>query len=343
MVAELVALFVLLLVTGAEWLHLRRTRRVAQLAFGPGQRPRWWASAAPVLRTLSLAALAWGLVTLLLIEPKVHGEKTVDKAKLRHLVLLLDVSPSMRLEDAGPTGKQARAARVADLLESFYERSGMQFKTSVLAFYTGAKPVATETTDMEIIRNILNELPMHYAFTAGETDLFSGLEEVANLAKTWKPKDATLVILSDGDSVPGTGMPKMPPSIAHTLVVGVGDTSVGKFINGRQSRQDASTLRQVAIRLGGVYHNGNEKQIPTDTLRMVTAEARPSRFEALTRREYALIACGISAATFAILPVLLVSFGTAWRPGVRSGAPLKSHTSAIGSKKVDRPALTGVS
>ena len=37
----------------------------------------------------------------------------------------------------------------------------------------------------------------------------------------------------------------------------------GKFIAGHQSRQDASTLRQVAVRLSGTYHNGNEKHLPT--------------------------------------------------------------------------------
>lgn len=337
MVALFMAMVVLVLATGAETLHARRVRHVAQLAFGPSQQPRLWARAAPALSTLALTALAWGLTTLLTIGPKVHGSTNIDKAKLRHLVLLLDVSPSMRLQDSGPTKKQARAARVADLLKSFYERSGMQFKTTVVAFYTGAKPVATETTDMEIIDNILNDLPMHYAFPVGETDLFAGLNEVANLAKPWKPNDATLVILSDGDSVPGTGMPKLPPSISHTLVVGVGDTRVGKFINGRQSRQDASMLRQAAIRLGGVYHNGNEKQIPTETLRMVTAEARPSRFEALTRREYALIAIGLGGVTYAALPVLLTVCGAAWRPGVRKSGPQAT------AKKIDRRQTAAVS
>ncbi len=342
MVAELVALATLVFVAGAELLHQRRVRHVAQLAFGPDRRPRWWARFAPAIRTLSLGLLAWGLTTLLMIEPKVHGSEAVDKSKLRHLILMLDVSPSMRLQDAGPTHKQARAARVADLLDSFYARSGMQFKTTVVAFYTGAKPVATETVDMEIIRNILNDLPMHYAFQSGETDLFAGLEEVVELAKPWNPRDATLVILTDGDSVPGTGMPKLPASISHTLVVGVGDTRVGKFINGRQSRQDASTLRQVAIRLGGVYHNGNEKQIPTDMVRLVTAQSRESVFEAFTRREYALIACGVGGVTFALLPVFLGVFGAAWRPGVRNHSRLGEAEGAKQSKKVDRRAAAAV-
>jgi Ca-activated chloride channel family protein len=342
MVAELVAFAVLIFVAAAELIHLRRVRSVAQLAFGPGKQPRIWARFAPAMRTIALGALAWGLVTLILVQPKVHGGQDVDKSKLRHLVLLLDVSPSMRLNDAGPTHKQTRAERVADLLDSFYDRSGLQFKTTVIAFYTGAKPVAEETVDMEIIRNILNELPMHYAFQVGETDLFAGLEQVAEIAKPWNPKSATLVILSDGDSVPGTGMPKLPPSISQTLVIGVGDQRTGKFINGRQSRQDASTLRQVAIRLGGEYHDGNDKQIPTELVRIATADPRKAPFLALTRREYALIACAIGGVTFAVVPVLLGMFGTSWRAGVRHSRSGETRQTS-GSKKIDRPAAATVS
>lgn len=344
MVAELVAIIIVALVAATELLHQKRVRRVARLAFGPSQRPRIWARSAPILRTIALGALVWGLTTLLLIAPKVHAEAKVDKSKLRHLVLLLDVSPSMRLEDAGPNKKQARAARAADLLESFFKRSGAQFKTSVVAFYTGAKPVVIDTTDMEIVRNILNDLPMHYAFNVGETDLFVGLEEVAKMAHPWNPNDATLIVLTDGDTVPPIGIPRLPASINHTLLVGVGDPRVGKFIDGRQSRQDVSTLRQVSIRLGGVYHNGNEKQISTDTLRLVSGQARTGKFLALSRREYALIACAAGGTIYAVLPLLLAVFGTAWRPGVpRAGTAANTEFGSRTTKNIDPRAVGAVS
>ncbi len=239
--------------------------------------------------------MTWGLVTLILVEPRVHRAETLDKKDLRHLVLLLDVSPSMRLEDAGPTKKESRRSRVAALVESFFDRAPEPFRTSVVAVYNGAKPVVVDTTDLEVLRNIMNDLPMNYAFEVGQTKLFDGLEEVARVAHPWEPNSATLLILTDGDTVPASGMPKMPASISHTLVVGVGDPRTGSFIDGRQSRQDASTLRQMAVRLGGIYHNGNEKQIPTDVLNTVVQRLEDSPFEKLTRREYALLSCTIGA------------------------------------------------
>jgi Ca-activated chloride channel family protein len=334
MVALAAALAAIVLVAAAETWHARRVRRVAQLAFGPTRRPRAWARLAPAARGAAAGAVTWGLATLATIEPKVHRVESLDKNQLRHLVLVLDVSPSMRLADAGPGGKQARLKRVADLLDSFFERSPEPFRTSVVAFYNGAKPVVVDTTDLEVIHNILGDLPMNYAFEVGQTKLFDGLEEAAKLARPWEPKSATLVVLSDGDTVPATGIPKLPASIFGVLVVGVGDPRSGSFIDGRQSRQDASTLRQVAVRLGGTYHNGNEKQIPTDVLRSVVQQIDESPFERLTRREYALLACALGAAALAGLPALLSAFGTRWRPGVP--APSQSAAPPI-RREIDTP------
>ena len=67
MTALATALAILALIAFTEWLHTRRVRRVAMLAFGPGGRAREWTWLAPFLRTVSFALLAWGLVTLLLI------------------------------------------------------------------------------------------------------------------------------------------------------------------------------------------------------------------------------------------------------------------------------------
>ncbi len=87
-------------------------------------------------------------------------------------------------------------------------------------------------------------------------------------------------MLSDGDTVPATGMPKMPASIADVLIVGVGDPRQGSFIDGRMSRQDASTLRQIAARLGGIYHDGNQKHISTATPEPVDGHPAQQRVRA---------------------------------------------------------------
>ncbi len=317
MVAELAAIVIFVIAIGAERLHANRVKRIAPLAFGPTAQAALWTKAAPALRVLSLTGLCWGLVTLMLLSPKIHVAEKIDEKEMRHLLIVLDVSPSMRLKDAGVKKDKSRMSRAAVVMKSFFERVNMhRYRTSVIAVYNEAKPVVQETKDMEVVYNILNDLPMHHAFVAGETDLFSGLKEAAKLSKNWNPRSTTLILISDGDTVPGVGMPKMPASIANSVIIGVGDTLKGSFINGRHSRQDVSTLRQVAVRLNGAYHNGNEKHLSTDLIDQLAVGGDENPLDKLTRREYALLACGVSALIYALLPWLLHLLGTRWKPGV---------------------------
>ncbi len=318
--AILAALAALVAGGAAEALHARRVRRIAPLAFGPRERPAAWARSAPVLRAAALAAVAFGLVTLLLIPPeKVSRAETAagDSGEKKHVLLVLDVSPSMRLADAGPSGAQSRLQRARDVMESFFDRVPIEtYRVSVVAVYNGAKPVVIDTKDFEVVRNILGDLPMEYAFPSGKTTLFAGIEEAARISKPWNPRSTTLVLVSDGDTVPASGMPRLPASIASVLVIGVGDPKVGKFIDGRHSRQDVSTLRQIAVRLGGSFHDGNEKHVATSLVSSAfdTGEGEP--WVKLGLREYALIAALLGSLVLALLPFLLHYFGTGFRPGV---------------------------
>lgn len=316
-IAEFAAVVVLLVAFAAEYLHVQRCRRMQGLVFGPKRKPAGWVQAAPFLRVVALSSLTWALITLMQLPPKEHKATGIADEDKKHMLIALDVSPSMRLVDSGPEQDQSRARRAAALLRSFFARvSTEMYQVSILAFYTDAKPVVVDTSDMDVVSNILSDLPMQYAFESGETDLFAGLESAAELAHPWDNDSTTFIMISDGDSVPTTGMPSLPASVADVIIVGVGDTVTGKFIDGRQSRQDASTLRQVAIRLGGTYHNGNEKHLPTDLLKGLAVASQVNPLEQLSKREYALIICGLSGSVYALLPILLYYFGTSWTPGV---------------------------
>lgn len=308
---------VLLLAAIGELLHARRSARVANLVHGPDGRSTLLARLAPPLRTLALGGLAWGLVTLLYCDPKVHQSEEIPDSEWRHLLLVYDVSPSMLLKDAGPNGNQTRHARSRELLESLFSRVPIgKFKITVIATYNGAKPVVEDTKDLELVRHLLSEVDLRFAFKAGSTKLFDGIAEAVRIAKPWRVGSALLVIVSDGDTVPATGMPTLPPSIGGTLVVGVGDNLAGKFIAGHQSKQDESALRQVAIRLGGEFHNGNKRHVPSDVIAAAAADARKPMIEQLSLREYALLTICVTSTLLALLPLLLHWFGTRWQPGI---------------------------
>jgi Ca-activated chloride channel family protein len=318
-VGFVVAGVVVLLAVAAEAIHVRRVLRAAPLAFGPRRAGFVLASLAPVLRVLALGCAAWGLTVLLTLPPKSYKSGEIKESEYRHLVLVLDISRSMSAEDSGPGGKQKRSERAADLIQSFFERvQAERYKTSIVAVASSAKPVVVDTTDREVIRNILTELPMRHAFKAGETNMFVGLEEAAKIAKPWAPGSAVLMVVTDGDTVPATGMPKMPASIGNNVVmVGVGSPSVGKSFGGHMSRQDVSTLRQVATRLNGTYHDGNEKHLSTELVSKIDERAAPKGGDKWTPREYALLCLGAGAGVLALLPALLTLIGTRWEPGRR--------------------------
>src|SRR5688572_6701290 len=271
-----ISVFVLALL--AEYLHARRVRRIAPLAFGPARRPRAWTALTPFLRAAGVALITWGLVTLYVIDPKPRQAKTIADKDMKRLLIVLDVSPSMDITDSGPTFSQTRGKRAAELLQSILGRIIIeQTRVTVIAVYNGALPVVIDTKDHAVIKNILNDLPLGHAFDFGKTKLLDGIREATSTAKPWREKSTTLIVVSDGDTVPDAGMPELPRSIVKTLVIGVGSRE-GKFIDGHTSRQDSSTLRQIATRLRGVYHDGNEKHLPSETITDL-AEAIPMSAE----------------------------------------------------------------
>ncbi|MCA9062940.1 MAG: VWA domain-containing protein [Planctomycetaceae bacterium] len=324
----IVAAVTALIVLTAEFLHLRRIRRLQTLLFGTDRRAFGVAITAAAIRIMAVSCVA-GCLTFLILLPaqplQSDGAREVPYNKLKHIVLVLDVSPSMRLQDAGAERDISRMSRAREVMQSYFDRVPMnEFRVSVVATYTDAFPVVEATKDIGVLNNILADLPMHFAFPPGDTDLFAGIRAAAQMARPWRPRSTTVVIISDGDTVPATGMPKLPAAVADVVVVGVGDAQNGSFIAGRNSRQDVSTLRQIAARLGGIYHNGNEQHLSTELIQRLTRRMEDNDGRTWNRRDLALLFLGVASLALAILPLLLHYYGTHWQPGIRPSGPRAS-------------------
>ncbi|MCP4464618.1 MAG: VWA domain-containing protein [Planctomycetaceae bacterium] len=319
---EILAVAVALIAILAEAVHLRRIRKIRYLAFGPKGKPAPWVILAPLLRVVSLAAATWGFASLLfVVEAEVHNQSTLEEKDYKHLVLVVDVSPSMRLKDAGPDGERTRRERASDVLESMFSRIPMrQFKISVVAVYTEAKMLLEDSSDHEVVRFIMERMPLYHAFKPGKTNLLSGIEQAFQIAKSWNPDSTFVVVLTDGDTIPAKGMPKLPASVAELIVVGVGNSNSGTFIDGHMSRQDINTLRQLANRLRGVYHNGDQKHLTAAIVNNLTKVNEDDQSTPWGRREWSLFAAIAGSSIFAIIPLLLHYFGTRYK----SGAPINN-------------------
>jgi Ca-activated chloride channel family protein len=311
MVNIYIALAVFAFCVLAEVLHLSRTRRLASLAFGPDESPSFWTILVPVIKPFAAAALCWGLLTLMNYKDnsgKNMAEiEEVDPDEIEHVMVIMDVSPSMYLEDSGEDGVTTRKNRAKVLLESMMERiTADNVRYSMVAVFTDSLPVVIDSSDRDVILNIL-ELPMDQAFTPGKTNLIKGVERAFEIAKDWKPESCTCVMISDGDATADTGMPTAPKSVKNFLVAGVG-SSRGMFIDGHQSRQDSISLKRIATRLRGNYEDANIKHISTKILGDL-AGAQAEEEEKSGLKEIALLSCGIGAFLLAALPVLLNLFG----------------------------------
>ena len=321
MVSLLAAVLSMAVLALAEWLHARRLRRVAYLAFGPGGAPRAWTALAPLFRVTAVAAIVWGLATLLQIgAPPLEAFAARDARSVHHVVVALDVSPSMDLPDAGPKENQPRGDRARDVIRSVLERlDARRTRTSIIAFYTNAKPVVVDTFDPEVTANVLADLPLEHAFSAGKTDLYSGVREAARLGKEWRERSATLLVVSDGDTLPSQEIPTLPRAYSSVLILGVGSPSRGTFIDGHSSRQDGQSLERLALRLGGRYHNATTRHLPSEVV-MAAATALPGDGKQPTDlRWLAVLATCSGALVLALLPPLLAVAGTRHKPWSAGG------------------------
>ena len=302
--------FVVAAVAGlGEWLHQRRIARVSRLAFGPTGRPSRWVVAAPIIRIIGIAAAAWGSAVLITYD-QVGGDQTPAPRASKQLLIALDVSPSMLIKDAGPDAeKVTRSQWAGKVVQGVLDRLDMkQTRITLVAFYTKSMTVLQDTTDKNVIANMFDGLQLHVAFDPGSTDLAAGVNSALQLARPWARRSTTLIVVSDGDAKSELGQVTLPPAIADTIVIGVGDPSKATIVSGHSSKQESLSLKTLAARLGGTYHEGNRLHLPREVLAKL-AMISPNAGAELGLRDAALIALGVGCSLTAFIGPALMFFG----------------------------------
>jgi Ca-activated chloride channel family protein len=122
---------------------------------------------------------------------------------------------------------------------------------------------------------------------------------------------ASVFICTDGDTVSFAQPLVAPPSVEQTMVLGVGDTQRGTFIDGHQSRQDPDVLASVASALKGDYIDVNDRHVPTTALGDLVQA--PSSGGKINLVDAAIFVMGLTASLLALIPVAQQYAGTGWR------------------------------
>jgi len=314
MVALVLAAAAAVLAAAGEWLHAARLRALGRLPFPPPCRPRAWIRAVPVARVLAMGTATWGFAVLAWATPVAPRVREERDAGLRHgLVIVLDISRSMRLEDAGTDGRTTRLNRARELVEGvFKDLPSGRCEITLVCFTSHAQEIIVDTWDIRLASHVLH-LTLDDAFRGGKTKLYEGLRLGFDRARPVRPSSGTTVILvTDGDTLADGEMPLRPASVGHMLILGVGSRE-GRFYDDHISRQDESVLKDLEARLGADYHDVNSQPIPDRAVSHFWshAGAHPGWPAEGPDREMALGAATVGVTVLVLLPALLSRFGIA--------------------------------
>lgn len=243
---------------------LARRRRQVVVAFGPGGiRPDWRAGLRfiPVI----VLALSMGLLVIAVARPQRPSEHLTQTGRGIDIVLAIDVSGSMELEDLKPTRLEA-AKRLA---RRFVQRRAGD-RLGLVAFAGQAYSLVPLTTDYDLLLDNLRSLRPGLIDDDG-TAIGTALGVAINRLRESPAKSRICVLLSDGESNAGNLDPLLGAQLAHAhgirlYTIGLGedgfvpygrDSTTGKS-RLVQTRLDETTMRQLAQAADGRFFRATD-------------------------------------------------------------------------------------
>ncbi len=236
-----------------------------------------------------LLMMAMVLILLALARPQKTNEKVEQWTEGIDIMIGLDVSQSMQIEDFKPNRLEA-AKRVA---RSFIE-GRIQDRIGIVVFSGDAFSLAPLTTDYDLLKSYLDEISFEMIENRG-TAIGSALAVVTNRMGESESKSKVCILLSDGDNTAGNIDPITAAELAsaygikiYTIVVGKeGLVPYGKDFFGRpnmiENTVDETTMRKIADIGGGEFFRATDAQALTQVFARIDqfekAEIKETRFK----------------------------------------------------------------
>ena len=274
------------LLFGLRWLLARRRARVG-VAFAPGSVPRNWTAALRFIPDVVLGlALSFGIVAL--ARPQRTDERVEQVGRGIDLVLALDVSGSMEIQDLRPNRLEAAKRIAADFVAS---RAGDRL--ALVAFAGEAYSLVPLTTDYDLLRENLASLRFGLIKSDG-TAIGSALGVATNRLRASTARSRVCILLSDGESNAGSLDPLLAAQLAHAFgirlyTIGVGRDGFvpyGQDSLGRtryvSTRLDETTMRQLAAAADGQFFRATDaaglRQVFNQINQLEKSEIKQLRF-----------------------------------------------------------------
>lgn len=260
----------LLLALAPPLVFLRwRRRGKPSLTFSDGEiltrLPITWAVRAQRLLPL-LFGIGFVLLVVGLARPRKGLEESLVRADVRDIVLLVDVSTSMRAEDLSSAGKtRDRLAAAKEVIERFVTRRPHD-RIGMVAFAGLPYTVSPLTLDRGWLLGQLGRIET--GMIEDGTAIGDGIASAVNRLRESKARSKVIVLLTDGINNRGTLAPENAARAARALgikiyAVGAGSSGPARTpvreVNGQtryimqETAIDEASLEQIAATTGGRY------------------------------------------------------------------------------------------
>jgi len=199
-----------------------------------------------------LLALVLTLLLTALARPQKTNEKVEQWTEGIDIMLAVDISQSMQIQDFQPNRLEAAKDVARDFI-----KGRIQDRIGIVVFSGDAFSLAPLTTDYELLNSYLNDISFEMIESRG-TAIGSALAVVTNRMRESESKSKVCILLSDGDNTAGNIDPITSAELAaayeikmYTIIVGQeGMVPFGKDYFGRpnmvENTIDETTMRKIA-------------------------------------------------------------------------------------------------
>lgn len=233
------------------------------------------------------------LVCVLLLTALARPQKTNEKVEQYtegiDIMIAMDISQSMQIEDFEPNRLEAAKAVALDFING-----RVQDRIGLVVFSGDAFSLAPLTTDYDLLRSYIRDINFEMIENRG-TAIGSALAVVTNRMRESEAKSKVAILLSDGDNTAGNIDPITAAELAsaygiklYTIVVGrEGLVPYGKDFFGRpnmiENTIDETTMRRIAEIGSGEFFRATDNQALTSVFSRIDelekAEIKETRYK----------------------------------------------------------------
>ncbi len=236
-----------------------------------------------------------GILALILVglaRPQKTNEKVEQWTEGIDIILVIDISQSMQIEDFQPNRLEAAKEVAVNFVDGrFQDRIGL------VIFSGDAYSLSPLTTDYDLLKSYIDEIGFDMIENRG-TAIGSALAVATNRMRESDSKSKVIILLSDGDNTAGNIDPITAANIAaaygikmYSIAIGKeGKVPLGTDFFGRprmvENTMDETTLREIA-RIGeGEFFRVSDNQALSSVFQLIDeyekAEIKETRYKDTT-------------------------------------------------------------